>query len=283
MPIARFQLPNGRIGRFEVPEGTTPEQAQSLIQAQLPTLGQTPAPVDAALAPTVRTESGIPGTRQDLTMGQRVYQAARPYAAPLLEAAGAIGGGLIGAGAGTLVAPGVGTATGAVGGAGLGYGIAKEGLELADVAMGMKAPRQGAAQVVEPVRNVLEGATFEAGGRVAGQALGYLGGKIADLRQIPTQKAVKIARNALGKDLPEVLNTLRNAPDDASVAYLTAKIENPAWQALIKDALEKDPQFVRKARLLGERESRNVLADLVGGATAAETRATAEAAKNALT
>ena len=283
MPIARFQLPDGRIGRFEVPEGTTPEQAQSLIQAQLPTLGQTPAPVDTALAPTVRTESGIPGMRQDLTMGQRVYQAARPYAAPLLEAAGAIGGGLIGAGAGTLVAPGVGTATGAVGGAGLGYGIAKEGLELADVAMGMKAPRQGAAQVAEPVRNVLEGATFEAGGRVAGQALGYLGGKIADLRQIPTQKAAKIARNALGKDLPEVLNTLRNAPDDASVAYLTAKIENPAWQALIKDALEKDPQFVRKARLLNERESRNVLADLVGGATAAETRATAEAAKNALT
>jgi len=236
-----------------------------------------------ALQPSARVETGIPGARQDLTMGQRVYQAARPYAAPLLEAAGAIGGGLIGAGAGTLVAPGVGTATGAVGGAGLGYGIAKEGLELADVAMGMKAPRQGAAQVVEPVRNVLEGATFEAGGRVAGQALGYLGGKIADLRQIPTQKAAKIARNALGKDLPEVLNTLRNAPDDASVAYLTAKIENPAWQALIKDALEKDPQFVRKARLLGERESRNVLADLVGGATAAETRATAEAAKNALT
>lgn len=283
MPIARFQLPDGRIGRFEVPEGTTPEQAQSLIQAQLPTLGQAPAPVDTALAPTVRTETGIPGARQDLTIGQRVYQAARPYATPLLEAAGAIGGGLIGAGAGTLVAPGVGTATGAVGGAGLGYGIAKEGLELADVAMGMKAPRQGAAQVVEPVRNVLEGATFEVGGRVAGQTLGYLGGKIADLRQIPTQKAAKIARNALGKDLPEVLNTLRNAPDDASVAYLTAKIENPAWQALIKDALEKDPQFVRKARLLNERESRNVLADLVGGATAAETRATAEAAKNALT
>jgi hypothetical protein len=235
-----------------------------------------------ALQPSARVETGIPGARQDLTMGQRVYQAARPYAAPLLEAAGAIGGGLIGAGAGTLVAPGVGTATGAVGGAGLGYGIAKEGLELADVAMGMKAPRQGVAQVVEPVRNVLEGATFEAGGRVAGQALGYLGGKIADLRQIPTQKAAKIARNALGKDLPEVLNTLRNAPDDASVAYLTAKIENPAWQALIKDALEKDPQFVRKARLLGERESRNVLADLVGGATAAEARGTAEAAKNAL-
>lgn len=35
MPIARFQMPDGRIGRFEVPEGTTPEQAQSLIAAQV--------------------------------------------------------------------------------------------------------------------------------------------------------------------------------------------------------------------------------------------------------
>ena len=31
MPIARFQMPDGRIGRFEVPEGTSPEQAQSMI------------------------------------------------------------------------------------------------------------------------------------------------------------------------------------------------------------------------------------------------------------
>lgn len=31
MPIARFQMPDGRIARFEVPEGTTPEQAQAMI------------------------------------------------------------------------------------------------------------------------------------------------------------------------------------------------------------------------------------------------------------
>jgi len=35
MPIAKIQMPDGRIGRFEVPEGTTPEQAQSLISQQL--------------------------------------------------------------------------------------------------------------------------------------------------------------------------------------------------------------------------------------------------------
>lgn len=29
MPVARFQMPDGRIARFEVPDGTTPEQAQA--------------------------------------------------------------------------------------------------------------------------------------------------------------------------------------------------------------------------------------------------------------
>ena len=35
MPIARFQMPDGRIARFEVPEGSTPEAAQSLMQQEL--------------------------------------------------------------------------------------------------------------------------------------------------------------------------------------------------------------------------------------------------------
>jgi len=35
MPIARFEMPDGRIAKFEVPEGTTPEQAQKLIEQSL--------------------------------------------------------------------------------------------------------------------------------------------------------------------------------------------------------------------------------------------------------
>ena len=35
MPIARFQMPDGRIARFEVPDGTSPEQAQALIAQSL--------------------------------------------------------------------------------------------------------------------------------------------------------------------------------------------------------------------------------------------------------
>jgi hypothetical protein len=43
MPIARFQMPDGRIGRFEVPEGTAPDQAVSLIEQYLS--GQQKEPV----------------------------------------------------------------------------------------------------------------------------------------------------------------------------------------------------------------------------------------------
>jgi hypothetical protein len=103
------------------------------------------------------------------------------------------------------------------------------------------------------------------------------------LRQIPKQKAAGIAQKAMGEDLPNVINALRSAPANASVAEVTAKIDNPAWQALVQNALEKDPQFVRKARLLGERESRNALAALAGGTTAADVRATGELAKSNLT
>ena len=234
--------------------------------------------VPTALQPSTRVETGIPGPRQDLTTGQRVYQAVRPYVAPLVEAGGAIGGGLLGTSMGP---PGV------VGGAGLGYGIAKEGLELADVAMGMKPPRQGAEQVVEPARNILEGATFEAGGRVLGQALGYVGGKIADLRQIPQQKAAKIVKEALGPDLEQVTNALRAAQGKGvSAAQATADINSQTFQALIDRATARDPRFMRALEETQGKEAVNALAKLAGGTTAAEARGTVEQAKanlNAMT
>ena len=213
---------------------------------------------------------GIPGPRAAPT----TYEKVREFAAPTVEALGAAGGAVLGTPLGPL---------GMVGGAGLGYGMAKEALNLADIYLGGKAPRAGAEAVVEPIKNVLEGATYEAGGRVAGNLISAGVGKIADLRQLPQQKAAKMAQAAMGADLPQVVNALRTATPTSSVAELTAKIENPTWQALIQDALQKDPQFLRKMRLMGEAESTNALAQLAGGATAAATRGTTEAAKNALT
>lgn len=58
MPIARFQLPDGRIGRFEVPEGTTPEAAQSQIEQIVSSQGQMQAPAQPpAQMPTANLQS----------------------------------------------------------------------------------------------------------------------------------------------------------------------------------------------------------------------------------
>jgi len=286
MPVARFQLPDGRIARFEVPEGTTPEQAQALIQAQLSALEQPATPaapqLPESLQPRVAPANEVPGPRQDLSMGQRVYRAVRPYVAPTIEALGAGGGAILGGAAGTPLGP-VGTASGAVGGAGLGYGMAKEALEIADVAMGMKAPRKGAAQVVEPVRNILEGSTFEAGGRVAGPLISKGVGKLMDLRKIPQNKAATIARNALGPDLPEVLNALKAAKgQNVSAAQAAADINSPTFQALVDRATKRDPRFLSALEKSQGEASLNALAKLAGGTTAADVRATTEGAKTAV-
>lgn len=221
-----------------------------------------------------------PAVTSEIPLGRRIL-GARPtgrdviqMVRPTVEALGGVGGAIVGTPLGPL---------GTVGGAGLGYGLAKGGLDTLETALGYRqGPSTAEEAVVGGAKDVLMGATMEAGGRAAVQALGKAAGKVADLRQIPKQKAADIAKQALGRDLETVVGTLRNAPPNASVAEITAGIENPTWQALIQRSLERDPQFVRKFNLLGERESRNALAQLAGGTTAAETRATVESAKNAL-
>lgn len=218
----------------------------------------------------------IPGPRQGL------WQTVRPYVAPTVEALGAGGGALLGGAAGTALGP-VGTVTGAAGGAGLGYGMAKEALELADVYLGGKAPRQGAAQVIEPVRNVLEGTTMEVAGRVAGPLVAKGVGKVMDLRRISQNKAADIARNALGPDLPDVINALKASQGQGvSAAQATANINSPTWQALIDRATARDPRFLEALKASQGEVSLNALANLAGGATAAEARGTTTAMKEAL-
>jgi len=212
---------------------------------------------------------------QDLSTGQKVYQnIVRPVLAPTVEMGGAVGGGLLGTPLGLA---------GIVGGSGLGYGLAKEGLENIDVALGLKPPRQGASLFTEPLRNVIEGATYEAGGRVVAPYVTKGVNKLIDLGSSSKLKAANIARATLGDDLPKVLDTLKNAPANASVSEITASLENPTWQALIKEALDRDPQFLRKIRLFGEDESVKALSKLAGGENAAEVRAVLENAKKALT
>lgn len=236
-----------------------PEPTGTVVD-QIPTGGYLPAPA------FVQTPN--------LSTGQKVYQnIVRPVLAPTIEMGGAVGGGLLG----TPLGP-----AGIVGGSGLGYGLAKEGLENIDVALGLKPPRQGASLFTEPLRNVVEGATYEAGGRVVAPLITKGVNKLIDMGSSAQLKAAGIARSSLGNDIPQVLNTLKNASPDASVAEITASIENPTWQALIQEALERDPQFLRKSQLFGESESLKALAKLAGGENAAEVRAVLDNAKKAL-
>jgi hypothetical protein len=102
---------------------------------------------------------------------------------------------------------------------------------------------------------------------------------------MPVNRAAKIARATLNEDVGQAVNALRNAPPNASAAEITANIQNPAWQALIKDSLEKTPkgaQYLNKFATMSDDEAVNALSKLAGGATAADVRGTSELAKENL-
>ena len=275
------RLPDGTVIK-NVPDG----MSKADFTAKLKANGYDVSKLDAP-APVAPVASEIPGQRIIPEWAQRnpitygVVSTARDVLGPTVQALGAAGGAIGGAAAATPTGP-VGMAAGGVAGAGLGYGTATEGLEALDVALGFKKPRTGAAVVTEPIKNVLEGSTYEVGGRVVTPYIGKAIGAVADLRQIPLQKAAKIAKGAVGDDLPQVLNALRNAPPNLSAAQATAGITNPTWQALIERRLASDPKFVLNLKNMNEAEGVNALAKLAGGATATETRATLETAKNNL-
>jgi hypothetical protein len=73
MATARFQFPDGRIGRFEVPDGTTPEQAQALIEQQVSTMGVQAAPQPTA-QPTPETAAQPPAQAMPVNLTDTIAQ-----------------------------------------------------------------------------------------------------------------------------------------------------------------------------------------------------------------
>lgn len=63
MPIAKFEFPDGRIGRFDVPEGTTAEEAQAQIEAMVRESEQPSAPPPAS--PPVTAQAAGSGGEND--------------------------------------------------------------------------------------------------------------------------------------------------------------------------------------------------------------------------
>ena len=216
--------------------------------------------------------AGIPGPRMAAPEESSFYQKARELVSPTVEALGAVGGGALGS---------VGGPLGTLAGAGLGYAGAKELLKFADTMAGQGGPKETLPQAAaRQAQTALEGATMEAGGRVIAPLIGKAAGAIADMRQIPAQKAATIARNALGPDMPEVLNALKAAQgQNVTAGQAAANINSPTWQALIDRALQRDPRFLEALKTSQGDVSVNALAKLAGGTTATEMRAGAEANK----
>jgi hypothetical protein len=172
---------------------------------------------------------------------------------------------------------------GVVGGAGLGYGIAKEITSGADRLVGVEPPRKNLAIAAEPVQNVLEGATMEAGGQVIAPLLSKAAGKVMDVFRSPELKAATIARASLQQDVPAVLNALRAAPANQTAAQATAGITNPTWQALIERRLAADPKFTLTLKNMNEQDAVNELAKIANGVTETEIRAAAKVKKDNIT
>jgi hypothetical protein len=216
-----------------------------------------------------------PAWGQENPKTYEVAQTARRYLGPAVEVAASVGGGVLGAPLGPM---------GAVGGAGLGYGIGKEITNLADIALGNVKQQAPAADVSRAAKNVLEGATMEAGGQVAAPIIAKAVGKVVDIAQMPLQKAAKMTRDAFGPDIELAVNALRNAKPGMSVSQTLADagIVNPTAQALIQKSLARDPSFVMKLNNLQQTEGVNELSKLVGGTTQTEAKAAQEGAKNAL-
>lgn len=196
MPIARFQMPDGRVARFQVPDGTTPEQAQQMMAAQMaqgepkqeynPTDGMsTMDKVMAAAGSSVASAGralglgkqlekiGLPGTKEE----------ADRLDAPLLATtAGKVGrfAGNVGIAAPTMLIPGVNTYAGAA----LTNSLLGAGLTEGDITDRAKAALAGA----------VGGVVGKGLGDAIGSGVGYVADKLT--KRAAAQQAANATKDA---------------------------------------------------------------------------------------
>jgi hypothetical protein len=206
----------------------------------------------------------------------KLYSAAvkaRQIAGPSVEMLGGVIGGTIGAGAGTIASPTlvINPVTAGVAGSALGYGIAKEGLQAADVALGLRPPETVAQRLPAAATNVAEGATYDILGKtVVGPAINKLVnlgssalGKVADINQLPKQLAGKIARESF--ETPVNVQAGRNALQQSVQAgqNLTAQqalaqggIVAPGTQAVLQKVQAKVAPSIQATKMLQDEAAR---------------------------
>lgn len=237
--------------------------------------------------PRAAEPEGMPGPRVEPPAWAKdypgLYKAAvttRQMVGPTVEMLGGALGGIAGGTAGTFGAGPVGTAVGGITGAGLGYGTAKQGLRAVDVALGLQPPDTLAGEARRAAGGVVEGATYEVGGRLAAPAINYLvqkgaqaGGTVADLNQLPKQLAAQIARASL--NTPQQVTAAKAALQAPEAAGLTAQqalarggVIAPGAQATIEKTIKKTGAVDTRAAIEAKQEAarqstiKNVTPDL---------------------
>jgi hypothetical protein len=176
-------------------------------------------------------------------------------------------------------------------GSAAGYGAATGVLRQADIALG-NVPEMTPAQGLEAgARDLLIGAIFEAGGRVAtpyidqalqlgGRGVGWLYDTLSG--QIGVQKAAKILRDSLGVDVAAARTLARSAPTSATAGQSIADLTSPTTQALLEQAAKRDPRFFLSTAEAQEAARLNQLAQLAGAETQTGARGVQQQAKNEL-
>jgi hypothetical protein len=244
-----------------------------------------PAPAPEA-APT---PSEVPGPRGQPPAWAKDYpelyqgaRTAREVLGPTVEVLGAVGGTVVGAPAGPA---------GAVLGSATGYGAASGLLRQADIALGNIPDMTPAEGITAGTRDLLVGAIYEAGGRVAapyidkalqmgGRGVGWLYDTLSG--QLGTQKAAKILRDSLGVDVGAARRLARQGGSELTAAQSIADLASPTTQALLAKYAKRDPRFQLITEDLEEAARINQLAELAGAETQAGAKTAQKEAKKEL-
>lgn len=217
---------------------------------------------------------GMPGPRAQppawAAEYPNIYKAAvtaRQLAGPTVEMLGGALGGIGGAAAGTFGAGPVGTAVGGVTGAGLGYGTAKQALRTVDIALGLQAPETLAGEAQKAFGGIVEGATYEVGGRLAAPAINKLAeyaakgvGKVMDVKKLPNQLAARIARESFEtpENLAAARAALQAAPEGvtAQQALASGGVMSPTTQAATQKVISKTMPAAQQTKLAAQEAAR---------------------------
>jgi hypothetical protein len=219
-----------------------------------------------------------------------------PYreAAPKMTSVGEFGGEVIGTlPVGGVIARGVGAIPGAaplaqsIRTGGFSTGMAPGAANIATKAAGGAVVGGTSAALINP-EEAGTGAAFGAAVPfvlpAVTQKIASGVGKLADIRQIPKQKAANILRESIGGDVDEVINALRNAKPGQTPAQALAEagLNEPVAQALLQRAVDREPKFFTDLFRSQDTVTANALSKLAGGKTETATRNTLANMKNAL-